>query len=317
MKNVLVTSIGSFSASCVIESLRSIKSIDKIVGCDIYPKDWHNISDEFDTVLHAPLVINTVVYRDFIIKTCKEYKINIIIPLTDIEIDFFNSNRELCQKLGVEVTIANEHFISIARDKRELHMFLKNNNLDFINTYDHNEIKESFLPLIGKPTNGRSSEGLLIINNMDDLSSSRDYSNYIFQEIVDGKICTIDYIRDNRTGENYAVSRKEHLRTKNGAGMTVEIIHIPEVIDICNKIGALLDVHGCINFEFILSENRYYLIDINPRFSAGVGFSKLAGYDFPKNLYKLYNNENLDLLKPYKNMILQKKIIEVVNTIYN
>lgn len=32
--------------------------------------------------------------------------------------------------------------------------------------------------------------------------------------------------------------------------------------------------------EFINNEKGYYLIDINPRFSAGIAFSCKTGYDF-------------------------------------
>ena len=137
----------------------------------------------------------------------------------------------------------------------------------------------------------------------------------IFQEFIDGEIYTVDYLRDSNSAEYSAMPRIELLRTANGAGMTVEIVHNPEIVALSNEIGSLLNIHGCVNFEFIEKENNYYLIDLNPRFSAGVGFSKVAGYDFPKNLFNLYTNKPIETVNDYPKMIVQKKISEVVNKI--
>lgn len=314
--NILITAIGSFSAECVVDSYKEINTINKIIGCDIYPKEYHNITKKCDFVLQAPLVSNRLEYKQFIIDTCSEYDIDLIIPLTDLEVDFFNSNRDIFNDNNIQVTIGSFNFLSIARNKKKLSEFLKQNHFDAIKTYSINDLDNASFPIIGKPIDGRSSEGLIKINSINEVNNKLEYANYIFQEFIDGRICTVDYIRDRKTERYCALPRIELLRTTNGAGMTVEIVHNPEIIELANEIGSLLDVHGCINFEFIVKGSNYYLIDLNPRFSAGVGFSKLAGYDFPKNLLNLYTNKELEPLPDYPRMILQKKIIEVVNMIY-
>lgn len=65
--------------------------------------------------------------------------------------------------------------------------------------------------------------------------------------------------------------------------------------------------------EFIVNNGEYYLIDINPRFSAGVGFSKLAGYDFVKNHLLCFMNEDIDASVEYDCFIAQKKMVDVIN----
>ena len=270
--NILITAIGSFSAECVIDSLKDITTVNKIIGCDI--------------------------------------------PLTDTEVDFFNLHRNYFNEKNIQITIGSSDFISIARDKKKLNEFVKQNNFDSIKTYSLNNLDTLSFPLIGKPINGRSSEGIIRMDSVNDLNIKLEFSNYIFQEFIEGEICTVDYIRDSKTKDFCAIPRIEHLRTKNGAGMTVEVVNNSKIVQLANEIGSLLDVHGCINYEFILNNNKYYLIDINPRFSAGVGFSKVAGYDFPRNLYKLYNNETIEAMAKYKRMILQKKMVEVINIIF-
>lgn len=315
--NILITAIGSLSAQCVVDSLKAVSTINKIIGCDIYPKELHNITKYLDDVLRAPLVSDQEGsnYKQFIINTCKIYNVNLIIPLTDIEVDFFNLNRDFFLENNIQVAIGSFEFLSIARDKIKLSEFIKQNNFDSIKTYCLNDIAKASFPIIGKPVNGRSSEGVIKMNSINDLNNKLDFSNYIFQEFIEGRICTVDYIRDSKTEDYCAMPRVELLRTKNGAGMTVDIVNDTKVVQIASEIGSLLDIHGCINFEFILNDNKYYLIDLNPRFSAGVGFSKVAGYDFPRNLFRLYNNEPIEPIKNYSRMILQKKMIEVINII--
>ena len=40
--NILLTAIGSMSAKCAINQLKTTGH--NIIGCDIYPKEWHTES---------------------------------------------------------------------------------------------------------------------------------------------------------------------------------------------------------------------------------------------------------------------------------
>src|SRR3546814_715449 len=122
--NILVTAIGTFSSECVINSLRTFCN-GKIIGCDIYPAEWHAISNQYDIVLKAPLVKDNNNYLEFIVNTCNEYSIGIIIPSTDVEVDFFNNNRELFVSENILVTIGTSDFLSIARNKQKLNHFFE------------------------------------------------------------------------------------------------------------------------------------------------------------------------------------------------
>jgi carbamoyl-phosphate synthase large subunit len=78
--------------------------------------------------------------------------------------------------------------------------------------------------------------------------------------------------------------RQELIRTSHGAGITVEIISNDYLEMISELILSKLNYSGFANIEFLYDGNEYYLMDINPRFSAGVGFSILSGYDMVTNL---------------------------------
>ncbi|WP_413531699.1 ATP-grasp domain-containing protein [Empedobacter brevis] len=310
---VLVTAIGSFSAQAVVDSLKRNEVVKAIYGCDIFPAQWHHVSKEFDDVFLAPYVFNEKEYFDFINRIIKSKELDIIIPLTDIEVDFFNKYRS--DFSNILVCIADDNFLGFARNKFKLTKFLEMNNFNFPKSYSIDFIKEANYPLIAKPKNGRSSEGVFYLNSIDDLNKDYDYSNYIFQQFIEGTICTIDVLRNKFSDEIAIISRKELLRTKNGAGMTVEMFYDEYLISEVIKISQLLDGHGVYNMEFIKRGNQYYLIDVNPRFSAGIGFTILTGYDIVKNMVNVFMEKPIDKVLGYKNMILQKHMVEVINEV--
>lgn len=312
--NLLITAIGSFSAETVVNSFRK-NNTDKIYGCDIFPAEWHHISEKFDNVFQAPLVKNETDYLDFILNVCEHYKIKTIIPLTDIEVDFFNKKRDLFNKNGIIVTIANSDFLKVARDKENLSEFCGTvKGVSPIPTYSESEITSYLIyPLIAKPKDGRSSEGIFFLNKREDLALNADNKNYIFQQVIKGKICTVDYVRSAYTGNDFCIPRWEHLRTKNGAGMTVETFKDEKINNILHEIGKRLNINGCTNMEFIVDNGKYYLIDINPRFSAGIGFSHLAGYDFVQSHIRCFMGDDILPAVSYKTIIAEKIMTEVIN----
>ena len=96
-----------------------------------------------------------------------------------------------------------------------------------------------------------------------------------------GAVFVADVVRERVSGAGQCLCREELLRTANGAGTTVRVAVAPDLEAQALHVAATLDLHGCTNIEFLRLDDRYLLMDVNPRFSAGVGFSVLAGYDMP------------------------------------
>ncbi|MEG1401667.1 MULTISPECIES: ATP-grasp domain-containing protein [Bacteroides] len=277
--NILITAIGSMSAACVISELRADSHL--VVGCDIYPPEWHAESQLCDYVYQAPLASDQETYIDFLLKTAKSHQISYLIPLTDLEIDVINSYRDLFTAHNIILCMPAVDTIQIARNKFNLYNKFKfDSNVPSIKTYlcPTDAVDKSSLPYIAKPFNGRSSEGLMRIYTENELNLIRQTPGYILQEYKEGSIFTVDYVRCEYTDHDFSIARMELLRTKNGAGLTIKIIKDDSLTKLVSYIGKALRVNGCINMEFIKQNGQYYLIDINPRFSAGVAFSHVGGY---------------------------------------
>ncbi len=313
MKSVLVTAIGSFSADCVISSLHSAGY--NVIGCDIYPSEWHAVSKDCDVVYQAPYATKEEEYLHFLVDISKRHTVGYLFPLTDLEIDVLNRNRALFSGEGIVLCMPSEATLSVARDKYKLYKtFEQDSQVPSIATYlaGKEEIPESILPAVAKPYNGRSSEGLHRITTLRELQEFARREGYILQEQKEGPVFTVDYVRCARTGRDFSISREELLRTKNGAGTTVRIVNDSRLTAMVSHIGEVIGVNGCVNMEFIHSDGEYYLIDINPRFSAGVAFSRVAGYDMVLNHLNCHTGKDIQSPISYEEQIVTKRYKEEV-----
>lgn len=276
---ILLTAIGSFSADCAIKEFK--KQGYYVIGCDIYPSEWHAVSKDCDKVYRVPLATDCDNYIKKILSICTENNVEYIVPLTDVEIDVLDKFRVQFEKNGIILCMPDSNTINIARNKYILYKtFEHDNNVPSIRTYKTGvDNIPDIVPCIAKPCNGRSSEGLKIIDDINELKQIKSFENYIIQDYISGSIFTVDYTRSKETGHDFCIPREELLRTKNGAGVTVKIIPDDNLCRLVSYIGNRIDVNGTINMEFIKHDDTYYLIDINPRFSAGVAFSHVIGYN--------------------------------------
>lgn len=307
--NILLTAIGSMSALCAINNLH--KAGHKVVGCDIYPKEWHVEASLCDVFKQAPYA-NTEEYIPFLIQLAKENGVKYIFPLTDLEIDVINRQRDLFESEGITVCISSKETLSVARNKFVLYDVFKDDSLvpSVPTLTPEDDLSQLHYPCVAKPRDGRSSEGLCYLQDESQLKNLKHSSSYIFQEKIEGRVCTVDYVRNPQTGNSFCVPREELLRTKNGAGTTVRIFHDEKLERLVTYIGEKLKICGVVNMEFINNGKGFFLIDINPRFSAGVAFSCKTGYDFINAHLACFLGNNLPPKKEFGEFIAIKYFTE-------
>lgn len=310
----IVTAIGSFSADCVIHKLKEAGHY--VVGCDIYEGLWHAESKACDAFYRAPYATEERAYVNFLLDISRKERISHIIPLTDLEIDVLNRHREEFERVGGMLCMQSIGCLAVARDKARLcELFANDVQVHIPRTVRSTDLIGRTLapPLIAKPVNGRSSEGLIRIYTEEELRMYSSLSNYIFQEMIDGTVFTVDYVRD-QWGKDFAVAREELLRTKNGAGTTVRVVNDKVLLETVSYIGNKLSVCGCVNMEFIFDAKvgNYFLIDINPRFSAGVAFTCKVGYDMVTSHVNCIEGKAILPPVTYEEQIITKRYVEEV-----
>lgn len=309
---ILVTAIGSMSAACAISRLKDYGNY--VVGCDIYPGYWHAETLLCDRFYRAPYATEREEYIRFLISVCMNEDIKYVVPLTDLEIDVINGYREKFEDAGIILCMQKPEILDIVRNKYRLFKtFESDSRVPSVKTCLLSHPDEDMrYPCIAKPYDGRSSEGLIRNADRKLLQAITDKDRYIVQEQIDGNVFTVDYCRSATSGTDCAVPREELLRTRNGAGITIRTSSDMRLVELVSYIGNVLNINGCVNMEFIFDGQNYYLIDINPRFSAGIAFSVMSGYDMVNSHMKCFLHEEIEGQIALQERTIVKKYVEEI-----
>lgn len=325
-KTVLVTAIGSFSAEAVIRVCK--REGFRVVGCDIYPAEWVVNSMEADAFYQAPYATERKAYRSFLLDVCSREQIDFILPLTDAEVDTLQDWYKASEELGAVICMSGYETIALCRNKERIERFL--NSRDICRTIPAQHLSEVIgteadskyvglsYPLVLKPLDGRSSQGLRIIESAKEMQLAVELlktqaERYIVQPRISGSVVTVDVVRDPESGACVCLPRRELLRTPNGAGTSVYVFRDEALEKQCGEIAAALEIRGCVNFEFIErkgAEVRWYFLECNPRFSGGVAFSCMAGYDMVKNHLNCFLGGGLEPMGDIKGQYLARRYTE-------
>ncbi len=317
----LVTSIGSFAAEVVIDRLHAMGVT--VVGCDIYACEWVADSASVDSFHQAPYTSDRQAYQAFLQDVIAAEGVSWILPLTDVDVDFFNSVREEPWLRDVLVLISPKDALDLCRDKRAMAAFLETSGSGVapIPSATLSELSGMpDLPVVVKPVDGRSSQGLHRVYTPEDWRAVEDIPDkdrYIVQPLIEGSVVPVDVVRGPE-GAVAAVPRRELLRTLNGAGTSVHVFHDAELERRCLALADELGVIGCVGFEFMETgtdadpDHEYYFLECNPRFNGGAKFSCMAAYDLVTNHVRAFTGQELDEMRPFRGQYIARRYVEYV-----
>ena len=180
-------------------------------------------------------------------------------------------------------------------------------------------------PLVIKPIDGRSSQGLHIVKNETEMRSvaelcREDADHYLVQPKISGPVITVDVVRNPETEECVCIPRRELLRTLNGAGTSVYVFKNEYLEKQCKAIAKALNICGCVNFEFVEEiepaekhgSGKWRFLECNPRFSGGLAFSAVAGYDMVRNHINCFKGIGLEPEGEIRDQYVARRYTEVV-----
>lgn len=325
-KTVLVTAIGSFSAGAVISTCK--REGCRVVGCDIYPAEWVVNSMEADAFYQAPYATDGKAYRSFLADVCRREQVDLIIPLTDAEVDTLQDWYKASEDLGAVICMSGYETIALCRNKERMERFLNSRSIcpaipaqhlsEVIGTEADSKYVGLSYPIVLKPKDGRSSQGLRMIESPREMMLAVELckaqaERYLVQPKIEGSVVTVDVVRDPGSGDCVCLPRRELLRTPNGAGTSVYVFRDEELEERCRRIAAALEIRGCVNFEFIEcpdADEKYYFLECNPRFSGGVAFSCMAGYDMVKNHLSCFTGGSIEPAGEIREQYLARRYAE-------
>ena len=241
--------------------------------------------------------------------------VDFLIPLTDIEVDALCSEKARFAAIGCTVCTPDEPTVRLCRNKLDMAQALEMSGvcqtIPTVSPYGR-EPREDEYPIMLKPVGGRSSQGQVIARTPEEYRAALiSRADYIAQPFIEGDVFTVDVARD-LYGNVQAVCRQELLRTVNGLGTTVRILPGHPLDKTCAAIAAQAGIVGVVNMEFIGREGEYHFLEVNPRFSGGVGFSIAAGVDFAALEILCHEGESIGKRAALRPMTLTRRIQPVI-----
>ena len=322
MTTVLVTCVGSGVGQSAIDSLNLSRDF-KIVGCDGNTNVYaHSYCDIFEKVPS----IYADEYFDVILNTCLRHNVDIIIPGHDHELSLFAAQLEKFNDKGIEVIVSQPDLIEISRDKKIWFDYWKPLGCNIVPTFFVSEFKEnpdtSIFPAIVKPSGGSASQGISIINtleDLDDVNADDIIQPYLFPEKNDPNYDAIkkaviggDFIQRSEISIQLIFSKKSKFvgiflsknTLKNGVPIYIDPIdpdsfeHLDEILKFvphCEKKG----VKGPVNIQGRISDKGLFFFEMNMRFTGITGNRALLGFNEVQYLVHNFLGKNTIDLKNY------------------
>ncbi|WP_134702553.1 ATP-grasp domain-containing protein [Ammoniphilus sp. YIM 78166] len=224
-------------------------------------------------------------YLQALIHICNTEDIHIIIPLIDTELLFLAENKRFFEEMGVKVLVSGKELVELASDKTQTYQFFMKNQITTPKVFVDEELTDEDLPfpLLIKPLDGSSSQGVTKIKSKKELEFFKEYiPNAMVQEYISGEEYTVDVMVDFEGNIKTIVPR---LRIETRAGEVSKGVTKKDemIIKAAEKvIQSLPEPVGCITLQCFKKPNgEIVFIEINPRFGGGIPLSIEAGAKFP------------------------------------
>lgn len=298
-KTVLVTAIGTVTATAIVKELKKIKGF-YIIGTDINNQNEIATSLDVDEYYKFPYSTSEE-YVQFALDFCKEHEVDYYYAVIDKEVVNISKYRNDFIAIGTKLCMVNYEFAKTCHFKVAFSEWIRENIPEIgIKEYrSMEEVKKAIYPLFVKPNEGVASAGCRMVNSFEELSAYTNLENIgrtlLVQDYVSGRNITVDCIRNRKSGQMITIPRREMLRNSNGCGIAVEIFHDKKLEDICERLIENLDLNGVVNIEFFETEQGYKIIEINPRFSAGTEYTCMAGVNTVMNAMQIANGEECEM----------------------
>lgn len=132
----------------------------------------------------------------------------------------------------------------------------------------------------------------------------------LIQEYVSGEITdTVVLARDGEIQTHLQNRRTRTYPRSGGAYTLAETIREPMMLDYAESLLEEIPWTGPLMFEFIASEDDFYLMEINGRYWGSIGLSITCGVDIPWLHYLMLNNTEFTVKGEYPTGVQQRWLL--------
>ncbi|WP_405292882.1 ATP-grasp domain-containing protein [Algibacter sp. Ld11] len=261
-----------------------------------------------DQSFQLPLVSDSG-YFDRLLKVCLDNDIKMVIPTIDTELLLLAKKKSQFLSHGIKVIVASEDFVQMCRDKREIHVFFENHNVQIATEYSKYDYK---LPIFIKPKNGSRSIDTYTITKHEQLTKYHfKNDDLMFLKYLDHnefEEYTCDLYYDKNHSLKCIVPRKR-IEVRDGE-VNKCVAEKGALVDYIKERLSFIDgAIGCLTAQFFKHKetDEIFGIEINARFGGGYPLSYFVGANYPKWLIQEYLQEEdiaIDYLADWEENLL-------------
>jgi carbamoyl-phosphate synthase large subunit len=286
-------------------------------------------------------------YLDCLVETYKSNDIDFVIEGSEAEQYVLNNNREFLKKSGIKWISNNKKVIDICIDKEKFARFLCSHNFDHPKIFSLTSIAElgkiTTYPIILKPkAQSSGSKNVYIAQCSEDIKCiiqlfKLEVKDFCFQEYMgtpseeytvgilhneEGTLIGSATLNRDLTQSISVASSVKNFTNREDLGSTLVIssgisqgtmMHRPDIEAYCCSIAEKLGSTGPLNFQGRMHNGKFYIFEINPRFSGTSFMRAMSGFNeadlWIKNLK--YSNKLLPFYvaqKKYYKRVIQEII---------
>ena len=282
MKNILLLSAGR-RVELAQAFLAEIKSRDiaaKLLATEMNP-EYSAACQVVNLAIKAPRVTDPT-YIDFLLKTCAEERVGLVVPTIDTELLLLAQHRKQFESSGVHIVISDETLIQACRDKRLTADLFRQVGLDTPKIYERSAIT---FPCFAKPYDGSCSIGAMTIRSPGMLSDAIvEDATMMFMELIEGDFdeYTVDaYFDCHGVLRCFVPRHRIEIRAGEVSKCVTRRNHVYEYLK--DKLPALQGARGCITLQLFskAATGQFAALEINPRFGGGFPLTYSAGANYP------------------------------------
>jgi carbamoyl-phosphate synthase large subunit len=230
--------------------------------------------------------VDTVKYMPALLDICRQNKIALLAPMTDLDLRSLSRQTEAFREIGCTVMIGSPASVLTCRDKARSAAFFERIGLGLIRTLSLEEFrKKPFYPCFIKPIRGSAGIGTALLPDERALRNHVEAHGELMlvQDYVPGAEYTLDIYR-SRDGKVHCVVPRQRLAVRSGEVEKAVTVHDEELIATGVLLGEKLEgIWGVLNAQCRRpAGGKAHVFEVNPRFGGGAPLSIAAGANLPR-----------------------------------
>lgn len=216
-------------------------------------------------------------YLDSLLARLADWSADVLIVTTAEELAVLAPARDALAAVGTRTLMPSTEAVAVCQDKLSFARALTSFGIPTPRTSLVGEPVPPG-PWISKPRTGRGSRGVAVHDDIGSLPGHADDTR-IIQERLDGREFTVDFLADE-TSQIVAYAARWRLAVRGGISSSGQVFADDALRDLVERMVHSLRYVGPGNAQgFIDSAGAASIVEVNPRYSGGLGISLDSGAD--------------------------------------